>query len=76
MNLMKEYGIGAVSSKRCMVEFRQDKMTEKERFEALLNRKPVDRVPLALIDNAFSGFSDHVAPGATNSNCFWVYPVP
>ena len=27
-----------------MVQFRQDRMTEKERLEALLNRQPVDRV--------------------------------
>jgi len=28
-----------------MAQFKQDRMTEKERFQALLNRQPVDRVP-------------------------------
>jgi len=31
-----------------MTQFKQDRMTEKERFEALLNRQPVDRVPFFL----------------------------
>jgi uroporphyrinogen decarboxylase len=28
-----------------IAQFKQDRMTEKERFQALLNRQPVDRVP-------------------------------
>jgi len=37
-----------------MAQFRQDRMTEKERREALLNRKPVDRVTLDLIAISFA----------------------
>ena len=37
-----------------MAQFRQDRMTEKERFEALLNRQPVDRVPFNLFGFVFS----------------------
>ena len=37
-----------------MAQFRQDKMTEKERWEALLNRQPIDRVPLSLQSLGFS----------------------
>jgi uroporphyrinogen decarboxylase len=37
-----------------MVQFRQDKMTEKERRTALLNRQPVDRVTLDLMSSAFA----------------------
>ena len=40
-----------------MTQFRQDRLTEKERFEMLLNRQPVDRVPFCLIDNAFSALT-------------------
>jgi len=40
-----------------MVGFRPDRMTEKERFEALLKRQPLDRVPLSLLDNAFSSLN-------------------
>jgi len=37
-----------------MAQFRQDKMTEKERWEALMNRQPVDRVPLFLFSFGFA----------------------
>lgn len=37
-----------------MALFRQDRMTEEERLEALLKRQPVDRVPLRLFGAAFS----------------------
>ena len=36
-----------------MAQFRQDRMTEKERLEALLNRQPVDRVPFHPMATAF-----------------------
>jgi uroporphyrinogen decarboxylase len=38
-----------------MVQFRQDRMTEKERWAALLNRQPIDRVTLDIGSNAFAG---------------------
>jgi len=37
-----------------MTKFKQDEMTEKERFEALLLRKPIDRVPFFPYDFAFA----------------------
>jgi uroporphyrinogen decarboxylase len=37
-----------------MAQFRQDRMTEKERWAALLNRQPVDRVTLDVMAFAFS----------------------
>ena len=37
-----------------MAHFKQDRMTEKERLEALLSRQPIDRVPLCLYAFAFS----------------------
>jgi uroporphyrinogen decarboxylase len=37
-----------------MVQFRQDRMTEKERSEALFNRQPVDRVPFEMMAIAFA----------------------
>ena len=36
-----------------MAQFKLDWMTEKEGFEALLKRQPLDRIPLALIDKPF-----------------------
>jgi len=37
-----------------MAQFRQDRMTEKERLEALLNRQAIDRVPFMIFALAFS----------------------
>ena len=37
-----------------MTQFRQDKMTENERWDALVNRQPIDRVPLFLASLGFS----------------------
>ena len=37
-----------------MAQFRQDRMTEKERLEALLNRRAVDRVPFNLFARSFA----------------------
>jgi uroporphyrinogen decarboxylase len=37
-----------------VAQFRQDKMTEKERLEALLNRQPVDRVSFDTFTSAFA----------------------
>ena len=36
------------------LNFRQDKMTEKERWNALMNREPIDRVPFWPFALAFS----------------------
>ena len=38
-----------------MAQFRQDRMTEQERLEALLNRQPIDRVPFNLFGTSFAG---------------------
>jgi uroporphyrinogen decarboxylase len=37
-----------------MARFRQDRLTEKERFEALLHRQPVDRVPFYMWEFSFA----------------------
>jgi uroporphyrinogen decarboxylase len=37
-----------------MARFREDKLTEKERFEALLKKQPVDRVPFYMWDFSFA----------------------
>jgi len=37
-----------------MARFRQDGLTEKERFEALLHRQPVDRVPFYMWEFSFA----------------------
>ncbi len=37
-----------------MARFREDKLTEKERFEALLKREPVDRVPFYMWEMSFA----------------------
>lgn len=37
-----------------MARFRQDRLTEKERFEALLERRPIDRVPFYLWEFSFA----------------------
>jgi uroporphyrinogen decarboxylase len=37
-----------------MVKLKKEQMTEMERWEALLNRQPVDRVPFALLAMGFS----------------------
>jgi uroporphyrinogen decarboxylase len=37
-----------------MAQFRQDQMNEKQRFEALLSRKPIDRVPFNLFARSFA----------------------
>ena len=40
-----------------MARFRQDGLTEKERFEALLNRRPVDRVPFYMWALSFAAIN-------------------
>lgn len=37
-----------------MAQFRQDRLTERQRFEALLNRKPIDRVPFDPFARSFA----------------------
>ncbi len=37
-----------------MTQFKQDRMTEKERLEALLNRQPIDRVPFNPFARSFA----------------------
>jgi hypothetical protein len=37
-----------------MARFRQDGLTEKERFEALLHRRPVDRIPFYMWEFSFA----------------------
>jgi uroporphyrinogen decarboxylase len=57
-----------------MVQFRQDRMTEKERLEALLNRQPVDRVIFAPFAIAFAaamvGYSN-IDIYEDPEKCFW-----
>ena len=40
-----------------MARFRQDGLTEKERFEALLHRQPVDRVPFYMWELSFAALT-------------------
>lgn len=40
-----------------MAQFRQDRMTEKERLEALLSRQPIDRVPFGMFAFGFSAIN-------------------
>jgi uroporphyrinogen decarboxylase len=40
-----------------MTCFRQDSLTERERFEALLNREPVDRVPFYMWELSFAAMT-------------------
>jgi uroporphyrinogen decarboxylase len=57
-----------------MVQFRQDRMTEKERWAALLNRQPVDRVIFEMIAVSFAaamvGYSK-VDVYEDPEKCFW-----
>jgi uroporphyrinogen decarboxylase len=57
-----------------MAQFRQDRMTEKERWEALLNRQPVDRVTFHTFAFAFAaamvGYSK-VDVYEDPEKCFW-----
>lgn len=48
-----------------MARFRQDRMTEKERFEALLNRRPVDRVPFYMWEFSFAAVTAGYPRAAT-----------
>jgi uroporphyrinogen decarboxylase len=45
------------SLRRKNMQFKQDRMTSEERIEALLNRKPVDRVPFFGLCNGFNALN-------------------
>jgi uroporphyrinogen decarboxylase len=57
-----------------MGQFRQDRMTEKERREALLNRQPVDRVPFDVLSVSLAAAmvgESKVDMYVDYEKCFW-----
>jgi uroporphyrinogen decarboxylase len=66
--------LSKVEEASIMLQFRQGRMAEKERFEALLKRQPVDRIPFDTMATAFAatmvGYSK-VDVYEDPEKCFW-----